>query len=107
MAGGLHCGAADQACSGGLQPYWPALRAFVFLSPRVDLDRISGKGLIMLPVKKISKCRTRTRRAHHALKPPGLLACPKCGSSKLPHSACENCGFVSAKVSLPTQTEEA
>ncbi len=77
------------------------------MSPRVDLGRISGKGLIMLPVKKISKCRTRTRRAHHALKPPGLLACPKCGSNKLPHAACENCGFVSARVSLPTKTEEA
>jgi ribosomal protein L32 len=35
------------------------------------------------------------------------MACPKCGSSKLPHSACENCGFVSARVSLPIKNEEA
>ncbi len=58
--------------------------------------------LTMLPVKKKSKCRTRTRRAHHALKPVGLVACPKCGKSKLPHAACEVCGYVSAKLVLPT-----
>lgn len=55
----------------------------------------------MLPVKKISKTRTRTRRAHHALKPTNLCSCPKCGKSKLPHAACAGCGYVSAKLILP------
>ncbi|MHC4697636.1 MAG: 50S ribosomal protein L32 [Planctomycetota bacterium] len=61
----------------------------------------------MLPVKKKSKCRTRTRRAHHALKPVTLSACPKCGKPKLPHAACQICGYVSAKVMLPTPEKEA
>ncbi len=59
----------------------------------------------MLPVQKKSKCRKRTRRAHHALRRPGLADCPKCGKSKLPHAACANCGYVSAKVALPVGEE--
>jgi large subunit ribosomal protein L32 len=61
----------------------------------------------MLPVKKISKSRTRTRRAHHALKPARTVSCPKCGNRKLSHAACENCGYVSSKVALPVETEES
>lgn len=57
----------------------------------------------MLPVKKISKTRTRTRRAHHALRPLSLSSCPKCGKVKLPHAACRACGFVSEKLMLPTK----
>ncbi|MGB2986802.1 MAG: 50S ribosomal protein L32 [Phycisphaerae bacterium] len=56
----------------------------------------------MVPVKKKSKCRTRTRRAHHALSPVTLSPCPKCGKAKLPHAACGVCGYVSAKVVLPS-----
>ena len=55
----------------------------------------------MLPAKKTSKCRTRTRRAHHALKGVTLSPCPKCGKPKLPHAACSVCGYVSAKATIP------
>ena len=48
----------------------------------------------MLPVKKTSKCRTRTRRAHHALRAPNLVACPNFRVAKLPHAYCHNCGSV-------------
>jgi large subunit ribosomal protein L32 len=61
----------------------------------------------MLPVKKISKSRTRTRRAHHALTAVTLCGCPKCGKAKLPHAACDACGYVSSKVLLPRKDEEA
>ena len=61
----------------------------------------------MLPVKKTSKNRTRTRRAHHALKAAAVIACPMCGQAKLPHAACDNCGFVNAKVQLKQKTEES
>ena len=54
----------------------------------------------MLPVKKTSKSRTRTRRAHHALKPVNFSYCPKCSNAKLPHAACDKCGFVNAGISL-------
>lgn len=61
----------------------------------------------MLPVKKLSRTRTRSRAAHHALRPVNTVGCPKCGSAKLPHAACEKCGYVSAKVTLPIKTEES
>jgi large subunit ribosomal protein L32 len=31
-------------------------------------------------------------RSHHALKAASLTLCRECGSSKLPHVACPNCG---------------
>ena len=61
----------------------------------------------MLPVKKMSKTRTRSRRAHHALTPVHTIACPMCGRAKLPHAACEQCGFVNPRVQLKRKTEEA
>lgn len=61
----------------------------------------------MLPVKKTSKCCKRKRRSHLALKPPNIVSCPKCGRAKLPHVACESCGYVSAKLMLPRRSEEA
>ncbi|HNQ21974.1 MAG TPA: 50S ribosomal protein L32 [Phycisphaerae bacterium] len=60
----------------------------------------------MLPVGKVSKCRKRTRRAHHALRPVNLSPCPHCGKPKLPHAACRVCGYVSAKLMLPTGEQE-
>lgn len=61
----------------------------------------------MLPVFKSSKARKNKRRSHHALRPPNLVACPKCGVSKLPHAACDNCGYVSSGVALPVKEQEA
>ncbi|TFG50633.1 MAG: 50S ribosomal protein L32 [Candidatus Brocadiia bacterium] len=61
----------------------------------------------MLPVKKTSKMRTRTRRSHHALKPVNYSVCPKCNNARLPHSACENCGYVNPKITLKLGKEEA
>ncbi|MBU0716789.1 MAG: 50S ribosomal protein L32 [Planctomycetes bacterium] len=60
----------------------------------------------MLPAKKTSKCRTRTRRAHQSLRSTNLSPCPKCGKLKLPHAACGVCGYVSAKVVLPVGKKE-
>ena len=54
----------------------------------------------MLPVKKTSKHRTRTRRSHHALVPVNYSICKKCGNAKLPHAACDKCGYVNPKIKL-------
>jgi large subunit ribosomal protein L32 len=61
----------------------------------------------MVPVRKTAKTRRNKRRAHHALRPPNLVACPKCGIAKRPHAGCENCGYVSSTVALPLKEQES
>ncbi|OGY87179.1 MAG: 50S ribosomal protein L32 [Candidatus Kerfeldbacteria bacterium RIFOXYA2_FULL_38_24] len=46
-----------------------------------------------VPSKRISKSRTRSRRAHHALTKTATIACPKCQHAKRPHYACPACGY--------------
>ncbi len=48
----------------------------------------------MLPKQRISRTRGRIRRSHNALSPRGSVNCPACGSPKLPHAACAECGYV-------------
>jgi large subunit ribosomal protein L32 len=59
----------------------------------------------MLPTQKLSRARTRKRRSHHALKAVNYVDCPQCNSPKLPHAACENCGFVRPGLSLEIKKE--
>ncbi len=54
----------------------------------------------MLPVKKTSKSKTRLRRSHHRLKATNYSVCKKCDQAKLPHAACDNCGYVNPKITL-------
>jgi len=61
----------------------------------------------MQPVMKISKSRKRRRRSHHALKPIHYVRCAQCGNAKLPHNACQNCGFVNPSLALPMEDEQA
>jgi len=55
------------------------------------------------PKRKTSHARTRSRRAHHALRPPNLSPCPKCGAKRLPHRVCAQCGYYDEKVSVETE----
>jgi len=59
----------------------------------------------MLPKKKTPRAHTRSRRSHHARRPVNYVDCPRCNSPKLPHAACENCGYVRAGLSLKMQQE--
>ena len=61
----------------------------------------------MLPKKKISKTRTRTRRSHQAMKTVNYSVCKRCGNAKLPHSACEGCGYVNPKITLKLGEEQS
>ncbi len=60
----------------------------------------------MLPTQKISRSRTRRRRAHHAKRPIHIVDCPRCNSPKLPHAACDNCGYVRPGLSLEVKKED-
>ncbi len=46
-----------------------------------------------VPMRKLSKRRTRMRASHHAIQPRSLRACPQCNHPGLPHRVCGNCGF--------------
>jgi large subunit ribosomal protein L32 len=59
----------------------------------------------MLPKQKISRARTRSRRSHHHKAIVNYVDCPRCNSPKLPHAACDNCGFIRQGLSLKTDQE--
>ncbi len=45
-----------------------------------------------VPKKKMSRSRTRRRKANWKVSAPQTARCPQCGSPKLPHRACPECG---------------
>ncbi|UCE41253.1 MAG: 50S ribosomal protein L32 [Candidatus Aminicenantes bacterium] len=45
------------------------------------------------PKRRHSRSRKKKRRAHDALVVPSLSLCSNCGSPKMPHRACPECGF--------------
>jgi large subunit ribosomal protein L32 len=47
-----------------------------------------------VPKKKTSKSKSRSRRAAAwRLEAPARSLCPRCGSVKVPHVVCPNCGW--------------
>lgn len=48
----------------------------------------------MLPKQRVSRTRGRIRRSHDALTPRTSVSCANCGTPKLPHAACTECGYV-------------
>lgn len=45
------------------------------------------------PKWKTSRSKKNMRRAHHALRAPGLSVCSNCGEMRAPHTICGACGF--------------
>jgi large subunit ribosomal protein L32 len=45
-----------------------------------------------VPKKKMSRSRTRRRKAHWKASRPNTVTCPDCGGPKLPHRACPHDG---------------
>ncbi|MBF0622498.1 MAG: 50S ribosomal protein L32 [Magnetococcales bacterium] len=50
-----------------------------------------------VPKKKKSTARRDSRRAHDALKAPGLSTCPNCQEPHLPHRVCPHCGWYNGR----------
>jgi large subunit ribosomal protein L32 len=62
---------------------------------------------VMQPVQKVSKSRKGNRRSHHALKPRQYGRCHQCGSPKLAHRACGNCGYHNPTVAVAIASAES
>lgn len=56
-----------------------------------------------VPKKKTSQARRDGRRAHHAIKAPGLVACPYCGELRMPHRVCPNCGYYKGRFAIAVE----
>ncbi len=46
-----------------------------------------------LPKTRISRARGRKRRTHWKAAHVSFMECPQCGSMKMPHRACPDCGY--------------
>lgn len=60
----------------------------------------------MNPVQRKSRSQSKMRRSHQHLRPIGYVRCPNCGSSKLPHAACNECGYVRPGLTLSLSKDE-
>ncbi len=58
-----------------------------------------------LPKRKISKGRRDRRRAHDALKARNLTTCTNCGSMRLPHTVCSECGFYKGREVIEVESK--
>ncbi len=58
------------------------------------------------PKRRHSNTRSRTRRAHHFLKPRTVGKCPSCGVAILPHQVCSKCGFYRGKQVLTIKSKK-
>jgi large subunit ribosomal protein L32 len=60
-----------------------------------------------VPKKKMSKSKTRMRRAHDALSTANLSPCPTCGApNRQPHRACPECGHYRGRQIFAVEKEE-
>jgi large subunit ribosomal protein L32 len=54
------------------------------------------------PKRKFSKSRRDKRRTHYKATPETVSKCPQCGSAKLSHAACTECGYYNGRKVLAT-----
>ena len=60
----------------------------------------------MLPCQRKTRSQSKMGRNHQALsKRPGVR-CPNCGSWKLPHAACNDCGYVRPGLKLKLEADQ-
>ena len=59
-----------------------------------------------VPKKRMSKSKTRMRRAHQAVSATNLSSCPQCGEPKAPHRVCGSCGHYRGRQIFEVESEE-
>lgn len=59
-----------------------------------------------VPKKKHSQTRRDQRRAHDALQSPNLSTCPNCGSKRMPHRVCPECGSYKGRTVVAVEATE-
>jgi large subunit ribosomal protein L32 len=59
-----------------------------------------------VPKKRMSKSKKGHRRAHDALRAPGLSSCPQCGATRQPHRVCPECGHYGGRQIIQVAKEE-
>ena len=59
------------------------------------------------PKRKISKQRSRTRRANWKISAPGMIECPQCHQQKLAHRVCEHCGYYDGRQVINMEAKKA
>ncbi len=55
-----------------------------------------------VPKKKMSRSRTRQRKATWKLTRRQTTPCPQCGAAKAPHRACPQCGTYNGREVVPS-----
>ncbi|MBH49385.1 MAG: 50S ribosomal protein L32 [Candidatus Marinimicrobia bacterium] len=55
-----------------------------------------------LPKRRQSKTRGKKRRTHYKPAEVNYSDCPQCGSTKLPHRTCQNCGYYKGRPVIST-----
>lgn len=56
-----------------------------------------------VPKRKTSKARRDKRRANWKVSMPGMAECPQCGTMRLSHRVCKECGFYNKRQVLSTE----
>ena len=59
-----------------------------------------------VPQNRTTSSRRNMRRAHDALVPRNLTTCSNCGSMRLPHTVCANCGFYEGREVVEVKKEK-
>lgn len=60
-----------------------------------------------LPKRRHSTRRQGKRDASIRMKLPGLMVCPNCGKSRIPHRACKFCGYYAGRAVVIKKIKKA
>ncbi len=58
------------------------------------------------PKHRLSKQRTRTRRANFKATEPTFMVCSNCGASVQYHRVCSECGYYKGKVAINKEANQ-